>query len=101
MDRKKFCGALALGITITIYEVHDCKILYNLLQCFMWNRKNYQVCLCDCMKGDGFIYSDHVCTCITDKDHMKLREESLCVCTLNLRIRAGMKLITKFIVTCF
>ena len=63
------CGALVLGRNITIYKVHDCKILYNLLQCSMWNRANYPFALCDCLKGRGVIYPDHACTFITDEEH--------------------------------
>ena len=63
------CGALVLGRNITIYKVHDCKILYNLLQCSMWNRANYPFALCDCLKFRGVIYPDHACTFITDEEH--------------------------------
>ena len=74
---KHVRGALVHGRNITIYEVHDCKMLYSLLQCSMWNRLNYPFALCDCLKGHGVIYPDHVCTFITDEDHVKLWEESL------------------------
>ena len=78
---KNFSGALVRGRNITIYEVHDCKMLYNLLQCSMWNRKNHPFALCDCLLGDGVINPDHVCTFITDEDHVKLWDESLHVYT--------------------
>ena len=78
---KHVCGALVRGKNITIYEVHDCKMLYSLLQCSMWNRKHHPFCLCDCMKGDGVINPDHVCTFITDENHVKLWEQSLKVYT--------------------
>ena len=78
---KSVSGALVRGRNITIYEVHDCKMLYNLLQCSMWNRKNHPFALCDCVLGDGVIYPDHVCRFITDEDHVKLWEESLHVYT--------------------
>ena len=70
-----------LGEQITIYELHDCKMLYNSLQCSIWNQKNYPFCLCKYLKGDGVVNPNRVCTFITDEEHIKLWKESLCVYT--------------------
>ena len=69
---QNICAGLIIGENITIYEVHDYKILYNLLQCSMWNWKNYPFALCKCLKGDSVANPNHICTLITDEDHVQL-----------------------------
>ena len=50
------------GRKLSVYEVHDCKMIYSLTQHSAWNRKYNPFLLCDCHRGDGVVDSDHVCT---------------------------------------
>ena len=56
------------GVRIYIYEVHDGKMIYNLTEHSMWNRKYYPFLLCGCLNGNGVVNPDHVCTFLTDKE---------------------------------
>ena len=51
-------------------------MLYSLVQCSAWNRKWHSFILCKCMRGDGVADPDHVCTLISDEEHVYLWEES-------------------------
>ena len=57
------------GSLIDLYDIHDGKMIYNLLQCSQWNRKHHPFLLCKYKRGDVVKnYSTHKCNIMTDED---------------------------------
>ena len=66
-----------LGNNIHCFDVHDGKMLCNLTQHSLWNRKNYPFLLCKCKRGQAVRnYSNHRCKMISDKDQLRYYERS-------------------------
>jgi len=63
------------GSLINSYDIHDGKMIYNLLQCSQWNRKHHPFLLCKYKRGDVVKnYSTHKCNIMTDEDQWNLYE---------------------------
>ena len=81
---KDLYKELGIGITrnslngrkLSVYEVHDCKMIYSLTQHSAWNRKYNPFLLCDCHRGDGVVDPNHVCIMLTDTETKALFEKS-------------------------
>ena len=57
------------GIFHDSYDMHDRKMIYNLVQCSKWNRKHHPFLLCKCKRGDAVKnYSTYKCNAITDEE---------------------------------
>ena len=54
------------------YEVHDGKMLYLLTQHSLWNRKYHPFLICSCSRGAGVKDPSHVCTPLTNAEHLVL-----------------------------
>ena len=62
-----------------VYNVHDVKMLYNMLQHSQWNRKFHPFLLCSCKSRSTFARMDdndnseghHFCKMITDKKYLE------------------------------
>ena len=52
---------------VFIYDMHDGKMIYNMLQHSEWNRKHNPFILCKCNKDDGLEDNEHICD--TWKNH--------------------------------
>ena len=65
------------GRNYVFYEVHDCKMLYNLTQHSKRNREFHPMLLCACQRGDGVVDPNHICKLLCDGEHIDLFEKSL------------------------
>ena len=62
-----------------MYDVHDGKMLYNLLQHSLWNRKHHPFLLCKCQRNASLNEADgenHQCIMIDDQEYTKLFHRS-------------------------
>ena len=62
---------------VWVYDTHDAKMLYLLLQHSLWNRKHHPFLLCKCKRGDGLTSSDHSCELWDDVSYKNAWERSL------------------------
>ena len=60
-----------------VYDVHDAKMLYSLLQHSQWNRKYKPFLVCKCKRDDGLDNDDHICKMFDDDSYKNLWERSL------------------------
>jgi hypothetical protein len=59
------------------YDVHDGKMLYQLLQCSQWNRKFHPFPICKCRKGVGVsMNGNHECKLFSDNEYEDLYDRS-------------------------
>ena len=65
------------GCKISMYEVHDGKMIYSITDHSKWNRKHHPFLLCKCARGQGVINEDHECEFITPKDSNYYWERSM------------------------
>ena len=64
-------------IRIDQYDVHDAKIIYNIIQHSKWNRKHHLYLLCKCTKGSAVRnFKNHKCRWISDNDQLKYYDKS-------------------------
>ena len=64
---------------VWMYDVHDGKMLYSLLQHSMWNRKHHPFLLCKCHRTAGLDVSTgdtHQCQMIDNDEYIRLYERS-------------------------
>ena len=65
------------GLFVDSCEVHEGKMICNLVQCSKWNRKHHPFLLCKCKRGDAVKnFSTYKCDMITDEDQVNLFEKS-------------------------
>ena len=62
---------------VSYYDMHDGKMIYQLTQHSLYNRKYYPFLLCKCHRGDGVKNSEHECVQVTHSDHCKYYERSV------------------------
>ena len=55
---------------VFVYDIHDGKMIYSLLQHSQWNRKHHPFLLCKCRRSDGLVDGDHMCK-MWDNDSYK------------------------------
>ena len=66
------------GTNLTLYDVHDAKMLYNLTQHSQWNRKYHPFVLCKCKRGKAAVNArTHKCQIISDADQLKYHNKSI------------------------
>jgi len=53
-----------------VYDVHDGKMIYNLLQHSLWNGKNHPFLLCKCKRNDGLDNPNHKCSMFSNEDNL-------------------------------
>lgn len=49
------------GVNLSLYDMHDGKMLYMLTQHSLWNRKYHPFLLCKCEHGEGVKNANHKC----------------------------------------
>ena len=59
-----------------VYDMHDGKMDYTLIQHALWNIKHTQFLLCKCKMGDTVRNSNHVCKLIDHDEYLILNEKS-------------------------
>ena len=65
------------GINLHCFEVHDAKMIYNLTQHSLWNRRFHPFLLCKCKRGEAVKDPiNHKCQLISDKEYVLLYEKS-------------------------
>ena len=62
---------------VWVYDVHDAKMLYSLLQHSQWNRKHKPFLLCKCKRGDGLENENHICEMLDDNSYKNLWDRSM------------------------
>ena len=63
--------------SVSIYDIHDGKMIYSLLQHSQWNRKHHPFLLCKCKKSDGLADEGHSCSMWTNDSYKAAWERSL------------------------
>ena len=62
--------------SVTLYDLHDRKMLYLLTQHSSWNRKNHPFLMCKCMRGDGVKDEQHQCNMMNNAEVTSYWERS-------------------------
>ena len=68
---------LVSGCKVYLYEMHVGKMLYNLTQYSLYNRKNFPHLLCKFHRGDGVKYREHECIQLTHDEHCHYYDRSI------------------------
>ena len=74
--REEGHPSIPKGSKITMYEVHDGKMLYLLSQHSLWNRSWHQMLRCKCRRGDSIKDPNHVCQMIDHAEEVRLFDRS-------------------------
>ena len=65
------------GINLCLFDVHDGKMICNIMQHSKWNRKHHPFILCKYKRGDAVKnLENHTCQIITDEDQLKYYNKS-------------------------
>ena len=65
------------NMKLILFDVHDAKMIYNIMQYSLWNRKYHPFLLCKCLKGESVVnLENHTCVLITDEESEKLHDKS-------------------------
>ena len=59
-----------------LYDLHNDKMLYLLIQHSLFNRKYHPFILCSCARGEGVVNSNHKCKIIPHNDQVIRYERS-------------------------
>ena len=73
------CKFMNANAKITLYDLHDGKMLYLLMQHSLFSRKFHPFLLCKCKRGEGVIDNiDHECKIISHEDQIEYYNRSIC-----------------------
>ena len=75
VDRNN-CTIIDNDSKITMYDLHDGKMLYLLTQHSLYNCKHHLFLLCKCQRGVGVQNSNHECELINHDDQVKYYNRS-------------------------
>jgi len=65
------------GINLCLFDVHDGKMIYNIMQHSQWNRKHHPFILCKCKRGNAVKNLEHhTCDIIGDEDQLMYYNKS-------------------------
>ena len=77
-ERKSFLNrTLPSSKKSWVYDIHDAKMLYTLLQHSQWNRIHHPFIACKCSRNDGLANENHQCVMIDDCESKRLWDRSL------------------------
>ena len=70
------CTIINKDSNITMYDLHDGKMLYLMTQHSLFNRKHHPFLLCQCQRGEGVQNANHECKIINHDDQVKYYDRS-------------------------